>query len=336
MTEEPSALERRYRAVLRLLPAEYRAVWADEMVATFLAGMHSDDPGEAELIAELGRPSWSEVFSVVALALRVRLGGADASPQSYRWGEAVRFAVRCVLLAHAVTALLSAFALLWLARAVPWLPAPRNDRVLVAANLAGLLWAGAFLTLLSGRVAVTRTLAAAAYVLGAICLAIELFHDPPSIGAWANLVVLDGLLLIGLAAFGPETPPVPRRPWLIAVGIGGCLLPGLVFLIGPSGAGAPLLDWPGLCAAAVVVTAVVQLSRRQAPAARTLGVALLATAAFGLRAVTMLGYVQFVPGAERTRLLVSAVAEAAALLAVVVLLVGGARRADQARLAERG
>ena len=38
-----SVLETRYRALLRILPADYRAAWEEEMVATFLQGMVTDE-----------------------------------------------------------------------------------------------------------------------------------------------------------------------------------------------------------------------------------------------------------------------------------------------------
>ena len=46
------------------------------MVATFLESMDTDDAEAAEYLADYGRPSWSEVASVAALAVRLRLGAA--------------------------------------------------------------------------------------------------------------------------------------------------------------------------------------------------------------------------------------------------------------------
>lgn len=62
-------LERRYRRVLRLLPAAYRAAWEEEMVATFLESRDSDDAETAEYTADFGRPSCPEVASVTVLAV---------------------------------------------------------------------------------------------------------------------------------------------------------------------------------------------------------------------------------------------------------------------------
>jgi hypothetical protein len=76
-------LEQRYRLVLRtLLPASYRKLWEEDMVATFLESMDSDDAEAAEFLADYGRPGWSEVASVAALAVRLRLGAAEAPLRS--------------------------------------------------------------------------------------------------------------------------------------------------------------------------------------------------------------------------------------------------------------
>ncbi|MFD0747083.1 hypothetical protein ACFQ1L_38695 [Phytohabitans flavus] len=119
-----SRLEERYRTVLRLLPAGYRARWENEMVAVLLESMERDDPEEAEFVRDYGRPSWSEVGSVAALALRLRLGGAG-TPRSLTWGAAVRLAVLMALLAHAVAGTVGAGLRLWLAGALPGCPSRR-------------------------------------------------------------------------------------------------------------------------------------------------------------------------------------------------------------------
>ncbi|RVX37995.1 hypothetical protein EDD27_0285 [Nonomuraea polychroma] len=79
-----SLLERRYRGVLRLLPASYRAEREEEMVAAFMEAA-GDVPDEVN-----PRPGWGEIASVLGLALRVRIGGTLAAPRAYAWGEAVR------------------------------------------------------------------------------------------------------------------------------------------------------------------------------------------------------------------------------------------------------
>ncbi|TMR96164.1 hypothetical protein [Nonomuraea basaltis] len=79
-----SLLEQRYRSVLRLLPAYYRAEREEEMVDAFME-LSGEVPDEAN-----PQPRWGEIASVLSLSLRVRLGGAGASPRFVAWGEAVR------------------------------------------------------------------------------------------------------------------------------------------------------------------------------------------------------------------------------------------------------
>ncbi|MBE1588278.1 hypothetical protein ACFPOI_52785 [Nonomuraea angiospora] len=61
-------LEQRYRHVLRLLPASYRAEREEEMVAEFM-DMSGEVPDEVN-----PRPRWGEIASVLALSVRIRLG----------------------------------------------------------------------------------------------------------------------------------------------------------------------------------------------------------------------------------------------------------------------
>ncbi|TMM33441.1 MAG: hypothetical protein E6F99_24540, partial [Actinobacteria bacterium] len=107
-----------------MLPADYRAAWEDEMVATFLESTARDDPEEAEFAADFGRPSWPEVASVLALAVRLRLGGTGAGPRRRACGDAVRLVALMGLLAQAVLAVLGLGTLLWLAGKLPGTPPP--------------------------------------------------------------------------------------------------------------------------------------------------------------------------------------------------------------------
>ncbi|MFC7615966.1 hypothetical protein ACFQV2_23245 [Actinokineospora soli] len=65
-------LERRYRALLRVLPRSYRAQREEEMVASFLDGRPGDLDGE------YGWPGWPETAATVGLAVRTRVGDGDA------------------------------------------------------------------------------------------------------------------------------------------------------------------------------------------------------------------------------------------------------------------
>lgn len=83
-----SRLEQRYRLVLRvLLPAAYRNAWEEDMVATFLDSVDSDDAEATEYAVDCRRPSSSEVASVASLAVRLRLGAAGAPPRYVAWGR---------------------------------------------------------------------------------------------------------------------------------------------------------------------------------------------------------------------------------------------------------
>lgn len=88
-----SLLEERYRALLRLLPAAYRAEREEEMVAAFLEAARDAD--------ELARPSRAEQLGVLDLALRVRLGGVGAPARAFVRGETVRLIALLGVLAQA-------------------------------------------------------------------------------------------------------------------------------------------------------------------------------------------------------------------------------------------
>jgi hypothetical protein len=182
----PGRLEERYRGVLRLLPAGYRARWEEEMVAAFLESMERDDPDEAEFLRDYGRPSWSEMGSVAALAVRLRLGGAG-TPRSAAWGAAVRLAALIALLATAAFQPHERPA-----RTRPWLWAlPVGAVALTAFLIAGS--ATAALLDWGGLQAVLVVAAALAYLGGA---ALRLVRPAP---AWSL-----ALLVLTVAALAPR------------------------------------------------------------------------------------------------------------------------------------
>ena len=134
-----TALETRYRSLLRILPATYRAEWEDEMVATFLAASappgadgpdgpdgpeDSEDSEEADLRAEFGRPGWSEVVSVVGLAVRLRLPGAGYSGRPVLLGDAVRLVALIGLLVSGASGAVGTVAHLWLVGKLPGFTPP--------------------------------------------------------------------------------------------------------------------------------------------------------------------------------------------------------------------
>jgi hypothetical protein len=291
-------LEQRYRSLLRLLPSAYREKWADDMVATFLESMATDDVEDAEYVAEFGKPSRAEIGSVIALAVRLRLGSGASSARYFEWGAAVRIVALVGFLVNAFLATVSVELLFWDAGSIPWLPVPGGvraaDPLPILGSLAGLLWVVAFLAVVFGhrRVAgIFGSLAVVPGVVAAVSATAELVVDggPAFVGTlWMNFAV-NVLLVSALMAFHQDAPVVSRRPWLIALGVGILAnpLPVLAVLTPPDQL--LLLDWPGLCCLAV---AAVALACLVVPALRSpdmsLALALLAALAFALRGVTLL------------------------------------------------
>ncbi|MFG3708336.1 hypothetical protein ACGF7U_26870 [Micromonospora sp. NPDC047670] len=296
-----SRLEERYRLVLRLLPAGYRQEWEDDMVAAFLDSMDTGDPDTTAYLTDYGRPSLSEVASIVSLAVRLRLGGADASPRSYAWGEAVRLATLMAMLTHAVMVTASIAVALWLTGKVAWLPAPAPELALTptgnawhtAWNLAGYAWLPAYVALVLGHRRVARAVALLAVVPPAVTTAVEQAAGvaPLSVAPWAMRLV-DVLLLLAMAAFHHGVPPVRPRPWLLALPIGILLVPVPLFVVQANTPALRMLDWPGLSCAVVTAAMAVHLAVRvSGRASRTLpwslALTLLGAATLALRAATL-------------------------------------------------
>ncbi|MFK4101967.1 hypothetical protein ACI2L1_18195 [Streptomyces sp. NPDC019531] len=100
-------LETRYRAVLRLLPAYYRREREEEMVETYLWDIDQETQ-------EQSRPTLGEVASIVALAVRSRLGAGGAPRRYAVLGSAVRlFALFAVLLQAASAVVDRVLGLTW-------------------------------------------------------------------------------------------------------------------------------------------------------------------------------------------------------------------------------
>jgi hypothetical protein len=341
-------LERRYRRVLRLLPASYRAAWEEEMVAAFLESRDSADPETAEYIADFGRPSWPEVASIAVLAVRLRLEplglrprGGVPPPRAAVWGQAVRLFLLGGMLAHAVVAAVALGSALWLAADLRWLPAPPADWPFgtpmsawqAVMTTGGFLWLPAYVGVVLGHLGVARLLAAAAVVPGAAS-AVRATADliggaaPFLLTTWCSLL-LQVVLVLGLAALDPLARP-RRRPWLLALVAGAASIAGLSLLARPGVGQWLLLDWPGGCCLALVGTALVDLAapavRRARAPSRRLALALLAVAVLGLRMSSLADWGLAVPGRQGLILLAQGTAEAIAVLAVGAPLALLARR----------
>ncbi len=353
-----SVLEDRYRSLLRLLPASYRGVWEEEMVATFLQSVEADDADYADYLADFGRPSLSEVARVAALAVRLRLAGVGAPPDCFAWGEAVRRVALIGLLAQAMWAPLEVGFSLWSVGKIPWLPAPPADSPFhvppsmwqVAWGLVGLVWVAAYLALVFGYRRAGQVLAVLAFVPWAADRIIATVGHASRLGApafefaliWSDLLIT-ALPLLALAAFHRDAPPVPRRPWLVALGVGIALHIALAFLMLPPPMHEPalwmmVLDPPGVWSIALVAAAVVHLTRLAL--GRTaltptwpLALALLAPAVLAARVLTLLPYAfssQFVPRSMLPVGILEAVAVLAVGIALAVLAAQALRRLSPA------
>jgi hypothetical protein len=334
-------LERRYRLVLRLLPAPYRAAWEEEMVAAFLQSMATANPEDSDFVAEYGWPSRSEVASVVALAarlrlpaLRLRLGVPGAPPRYAASSEGVRRAALALLLVHAAFATVGLGTMLWLLGTVPWVPrAPVEwtqpgliDRGYVTFTLLALAWLVAYLALVLGYRRV-------AWWSACIGVATSFSNDisrlvlgeARSLATLSATVLFGGLLLVALLAFHRDAPPVPLRSSLVSLGAGIAVATGFVALTArPAEAFLALLDRAGvysvlLVAAAVPYLLVVAVRPALRGSPWSLAFALLASAVLGLRLVTL---PDLPPAAVGLGL-----AEAVALAAVCVPSAALARRA---------
>lgn len=306
-------LERRYRRVLRLLPADYRAKWEDDMVDTFLLSRESDDP---EFDAEYGRPDWTEVASVVALATRLTLGGKLAPPRSFARGEVVRRVALAGLLVHAVSAIVGVSSLLVTRARFPQYQVSDLDTVWA---LSALLWVGSYLALLTDTRRLAVWLGAAALVPSVLHTATEAWLGGVSVATAGYRFLLAALPLLALAAFHRDAPAVRARPWLIALPVGVVVVMTAALVTQTPGAVA--LDWSGmLCIAAVVAGLAVLVAGRPGPWRGALPV--LAIALLGERVLTLVDYLRFSAPDGQTSLLVTVGSvQAAALMAVTVPLV---------------
>jgi uncharacterized integral membrane protein len=330
-----SVLEERYRSVLRLLPVAYREVWEEDMVATFLAGATPDDPVEAADVADLGRPGWAEVASVAALAVRLRLGGVEAPPRSFAWGEAVRTVALAALLFHTVTAVIGLGTLLWVTGVLPGPAQPGYDVARPTGwqlvwPVVALAWPASYLAMIGGRWRLGQRLAVVALVPAVVsavsetALAASLRSLFPLLTTWSALLVT--VLLTGaLVAFHRDAPPVRRTPWLIALPVGVVVIGSVTLSAWATVAPALPLDWSGLCCVAVVIAAVVHLVGRAVGRVRPdspwpLALALLLLAVLVLRATSMVDLAWFGGAGTNRGLLLAGAVEGAALLTLGVPL----------------
>ncbi|GGK83850.1 hypothetical protein Sme01_17960 [Sphaerisporangium melleum] len=265
-----SLLEKRYRHVLRLLPASYRAERQEEMVNTFLEGAgdltDADNP----------RPRWSEILSVAALSVRARLGGAGTGPRSFAWGQAVRLVALLGLAFHAMMSwmvfwrFLARYGLFGPSAAPqPALPAPESaDRLWdIAQGFTALLWVAAFAALTRGCPRAAKPLALLAVAAASSDL-LKLWSLDTRTAV--TVMTLNGVLyavpvLALFAGFHRDAPAIRRPPRVAVLPVAaGVLLSGLLTLAGTWSQQPPIslatwswiwpwLDLPGLASLALLL-----------------------------------------------------------------------------------
>ncbi|GAA3388927.1 hypothetical protein [Cryptosporangium minutisporangium] len=334
-------LEERYRRVLRVLPASHRAAWEEDMVAAFLESALTGDPEHDEYIADFGRPDWSEVASVLALAVRLRLARVGSPP----WPAAIRWAVLTALLASAVVSTGGLAIQAWAAGSLTWLPAAPPGWTLgqqhstwsAASMVVGSAWALPYLALVLGNRRAAQALAllaTAAALTPTLTTILTTTGDAPwRVYPWVHLLV--GLLLVAaMSAFTDEAPPLAATPWLMALAIGTvAAVPVLLGVEQASRYGTEYaLDPVGLSCALLVLAACGHLLR-QAVAPNPAGDAwarallLLASGALAQRLLTLPDLLGQPTSASQVAI---ALAEASAVAVVGLLLLRSSTAAGAA------
>ena len=325
-------LERRYRRVLGLLPSSYREVWAEDMVSTYLDSVAPDDREDAEYAAEYGRPHWTEVASIAALAVRLRIGSAGAPPRYAAWSEVIRLVVLVGALVHAAANTLGLALTLWMAGMLPLFATPAMlevepeswQQVSMVAAVAGALWIPAYFALVLGRWTAGRWLvavAAAATILSGIARAV-VTGQSFSVEFTYN-VLINVLLALALLAFHRGAAPVLRGSWLTAFGLCTVLIAGYTLLAFRSMPLLAPLDWAGLWCVVVVAAAAVHLTARALGwlgrfSAWTPALAVLAYAVLGMRLASLLDFARFGFTGWHPATIPLDIAEVVAVLAIAI------------------
>jgi hypothetical protein len=243
-------------------------------------------------VADYGRPSLSEVASVARLALRLRVGGVEASPRANAWREAIRAATLVATLTNAVLALGGTAAMVWVSGRLPWLPAAVPVATLgtwrTAAALLGFAWVPAYLALVLGHRRIAQAVAGLAVIPHLFILAVGQVVDDVSapsgmVWAWG---LLNFVLLFAMGACDDRVASL--RTWLLALPIGVLVVPLPVIIVEFTGPPLVAGDLSGLfcvlVVAAMVANLIAQISRRAGRALPwSLALTLLAAGALILR-----------------------------------------------------
>ena len=297
----PGPVERRYRQVLAALPAAYRRDWEEEMVATLLAGSGGR-----------GRLPWAEAASVLALAVRLRLGGSG-DRRSQALGEALRFVGLSALLLQVVVALLAAVGLVRRMGVLPvnpeqpqTFPAGWSAAVFLGLELLPLFWLAGYLGSVLGRRQLARVGVLSAVVIelwlaGRGLTWMLLRGDMEQMTRYPMLAFEIVLLpaavsVLALIGFHRDAPPVRARPWLVALPAGLLIGPSATAWLAPNRLDGTVQDDISLLSLLVLAAGLWCLVRlalgRPSGAAWTLALTVVTAATLVLRLIRLAGYVQ--------------------------------------------
>jgi hypothetical protein len=228
-------LEERYRRLLRVLPAWYRAEREREMVDVFLE--ERADRTDADLDAEHGWPGWGETAAVAALAVRTRVGGDGAPPGPRALGDTVRAAAGVGVLLAAAATLAGVVGRIAATVAGPSEAAVVTEALLhpgdaggwwaSTAFVLGLSWLPAWTALTSGRRRTAILLACGACVPALVALVGDVVAGDGSsalVVLARSLLELTTVVLLLLGHHRDATPPTVARPWALLGGVTAALV----------------------------------------------------------------------------------------------------------------
>lgn len=283
-------LEQRYRSVLRLLPSYYREAREEEMVETYLHGIGEGDQDEM-------RPDLGEVASVLALAVRTRLGAVGAPPGYAALGESVRLFALFGVLLQATDVLTEAVLNL------TWAGGSAADRSMFFRTFTGhglfggtlaavmwllpLLWTAAYAALFRDHRRAARLCAVLAALPAAFHLGTDLLTQPgPATAALAMPTAVFAWLTALAVCCGFHADSRPARLPAVPPGLTFmtvCVLMGASVVLWPAGADS---EWAAGTAFTVAAVGWLVLRHRSAVHAADFATP-LALAALGLVVLTL-------------------------------------------------
>jgi hypothetical protein len=254
-------------------------------------------------------------------------------------GDAVRLVALVGLLVNAATGAVGVGSHLWLIGKLPGFSQPDlllvplpgvvpMTRVLLVATALP-----AYLALVFGYRHTARLLASISIGTVVVAAVGNLFEGYPLVaGRWLT-ILLDVLIFATLWAHHGDSPPIPRRPWLLALPAATAFA-ALTFVVGVS---FPvtwwLVDWSAICCVPITVGLVTHLAVRGRPE-WSVALTMLAGVVLVQRLVTLPEFVGDATASQQPVVLAVGLAEVAALVAAGLPVAWLARRAWRRSSAE--